>query len=712
MSKLTNLVTAHTGALGPSARLDARPRRGRRSRVGASCLGLVLLIVLLGGAHAEAASAAAVTITPSSDTVTDKTMTVTIAGSTEVNRSLYAYVQAGSQTCPSTAAANNGSSLISYGSDYLSAGAFNRSYTYTPASTGTYTVCSYVTTSAAQAPAATARATFTARAGTATVTVTPSDDPVIDKTMTVTIAGSTEVNRSLYAYVQAGSQTCPSSAAANNGSSLISYGSDYLSAGAFDRSYTYTPASTGTYTVCSYVTETASAAPEGATSQTFDVRQAKATATLTLAATPRQNASATINVAGNTEVNRSLYLYLQSSGPCAATAAGNTGASLISYDSDWLSAGSFDRNISFTPFTAGASTICAYVTKSSSASPDGVAALATSVAPDPNARPVGPGPAPTDSDETLDVGPVAPDLQSPADAASGVLLRPVFRWAGAVDRGGRDDRLRIQRDELDGSTTKVIDITADDYTAYEDPDSAGHQEQYTGDTAELTKVATFDSDAVTVELDDQLPPGRYSWFVMRSDDELQAYSAKRTFTVLGPRLTGLIASAKATRRASSRYPGSTTLTAKTNPYARVRIQLRRQGRENTYFFHADAHGDAYVDVPWSCGRPGGTYRALITAADQYGKTRRASVSFRPVSRARCTSMRRAEAVARRAKERRRAQRQRAADRRAAQEHASAVRRFRHNCNAVGGIVRSVQLDGSSQWVCASPFGGLLPVPGF
>lgn len=206
--------------------------------------------------------------------------------------------------------------------------------------------------------------------------------------------------------------------------------------------------------------------------------------------------------------------------------------------------------------------------------------------------------------------------------------------------------------------------------------------------------------------------GPYAWDVVRQGDRAldRATSAKRTFTVQGPRLTKLRVTTREHRGTRSKYPGYTVLTARTTAYARVRVVLCRSGRRNPYYLRADKSGRAALRVSWSCQRPGRSYRAAVQASDQYGKNLRSSVSFKPISRNRCDSMRAREEAARRSRERERAAQEREDARRAAQQDAARIRRFTNNCLAINGIPRPIQRSDGPYIVCVSPYGGLLSVP--
>jgi len=181
--------------------------------------------------------------------------------------------------------------------------------------------------------------------------------------------------------------------------------------------------------------------------------------------------------------------------------------------------------------------------------------------------------------------------------------------------------------------------------------------------------------------------------------------------VVGPPLKQLKVSTTTHRGRTSANPGYTTLKIRTTPYVKVRLSLRRAGRERQMAWHwgASAAGSARID--WSCKTSGpASYRYTVEARDEQGKVLRRSGSFRIVTRGRCNAMRAAE---RRARERRAAaerRREAAEQRRLAAEQRARTQRFIHNCYAAGGTpVRIERSYGRELW-CRAPSGGFLYIP--
>jgi hypothetical protein len=660
------------------------------------------------------AASAAATITPGADATQDKSVNLDVSGTTEVGRTLYVYIYAGATACPATASLNSGFSF-SMSPDFVFAGSFSRTYTITPTQTGSHTVCAYVTKSSTATPDGVATQTFGVRAPTASLTVTPGPDPTQDTALNIDVTGTTEVGRGLYAYVYAGRRTCPATPSLSSGNS-VSFSPDFVFAGGFSRTYTITPTQTGVHTVCAYVDSSTTATPAAIGTETFSVRKATATATVAVASAATQNSPTTIAVTGTTEVGRGLYVYVNTGFPCAVTAAADAGGGAQALSPDFVFSGSYTRTIAWSPSGSGPRRICAYVTKSPSDPPDVLGSLDLVVAPDPTAdsSPIG-NPFASDGGGSNAAVPTAVALLGPVADDAAEHLNPTFRWQTSADPAVVDT-LRIQRNEPDGTTTKLMDATTSEYTAWEGADGEDTGDGVTGDTPEIANVSEAGGIA-TLQFKDTLPPGEYSWFVTRTsrlyaEETDPVRSESRVFTVLGPRLRSLKVRTASSRGSTSKYPGQTTIDATTTPYARVKFAVRHGKRQSTFFFHTDRDGTASLPLSWTCKRPGGAYRVTVTASDQFGAVRHKAVSFRTVSRARCGQMRRREAAARRARERRRAAEQRAADRRAARRQAAEIRRYKRNCSAIGGYPTLLDRGDGMYWYCVGPFGGLITPPGF
>jgi hypothetical protein len=748
----------------------------------------ILLLSLLTATAAHAAAVASISV--SADPTEDKPVTVTISGSTDANRSLYAYVTtAGS--CAPTAASNTGGTYIgpSYG-EYELAGSYTESYTYTPTDALTYRVCAYVAQGSSSAPDAVAEQTFLPRRPQATTAIAISADPTEDKPVSVTLSGTTEVNRSLYAYVTTG--TCAPTAAANTGGSWLgpSYG-EYELAGAYSESYTYTPPDAATYRVCSYVTEGSSAAPNATADATFATRRTGATGSIAISADPVESRPLTVTVAGTTEANRSLYAYM-TTGACAPTASANTGGAWVgpSYG-EYELAGSYTESYTYTPPSAGVYRVCAYLSQGSSSAPDalvqtafavrrgaatiGIAvdrspylagtrrtasvsgtlevggSYATAVVagtvctpPEGFARtPVtGSGFSTTiDVDTaggpavsvcayafhggevyafdqvTLTLAPVPAPVLGP-DAPKGRIdsRRPTFAWAagGSVfsddfvltDREGTT-LLRVGPDGAWVPNGEEEDV--DDASDYYGEDAADEDDQ--GSRAGYDRVkgaATYRlaDGRAQVQPAQPLPPGSYRWRVERRRSDGQAATSQtEAFKIAGPQLTHLKVRVRRYPTTASAHPGFSSLRIDTTPYAYVRVQLRRAGRTKVMNVRWSAHQKGAIDLDWTCKRAGGAYAYKVTATDDDGHSRTATGTLRTITKARCAALKRSEQRARDRRAAAKRRREAAAERRRQAAARADLQRRIDNCHRIDGVARRwVWPDGSTSLVCVSPYG--------
>ena len=495
-----------------------------------------------------------------------------------------------------------------------------------------------------------------------------SGDPTEDQPVTVTVTGNSEAQRRLFVYRELGGSTC--SAAANQqytrsaARALSTVSGDVVGPGSINRSYAFTPTDAGAHRLCAYLAESDFVAPIATQTSVVGVRLPTGSLALSVSGDPTEDQPVTVTVTGNSEAQRRLFVYRELGGSTCSAAANqqytrSAARALSTVSGDVVGPGSINRSYAFTPTDAGAHRLCAYLAES-----DFVAPIATQTSvvgvrcngpcPQPPAvrNPAAPGGAGSDEDE-MRVALAAPSLAGPATAVRGEQLNPTFEWSADPTHGARYDRLRIQRNESDGSTTKLADVTAQSATSYLDVDDKVSAEGAEMDTSDIARF-TQNAGTVSVTLKTPLSPGEYSWFVLRSrpgefSDEPRDYiaSESRTFTVLGPKLTRLSARTRNKRGRTSPNPGYSVIEVKTTPFARVRYDVRRQGRRTAFFSRANRSGDSELTVSWNCDKPGGRYLVRVVASDQHGTRLKRTVRFAPVSKGHCTQMRRAEARAHR-----------------------------------------------------------------
>ncbi len=366
---------------------------------------LAVLALLFVAATPAVAQSATLSVAFSPDPTEDIAVTVTASGTADVSARLYVFAIAGSSACPSTASGLSiayelsGGGPWSGGGDAVAAGAFSRSYTYKPSDATAYRVCAYLAATPTLPPQASGTGLLMPREPVAEVAVAESSDATEEEAVTYTVTGSTEVARRLYVFATQSSSGCParvwdmSVAYELSGGGPWSGGGDPVAAGAFQRTYSYTPRDSGTVQVCAYVSESPSDTPNATGSRTTTVREPTATLTVTAPSTGTRGQPVSIAVSGDTEQARRLYVFATpGASECPARAWDLSIAYELSGGGPWsgggdaIAAGPVSRTYSFTPTQGGTRRICAYVTESSSDTPHAAAGASVEVH-DPDAPP-------------------------------------------------------------------------------------------------------------------------------------------------------------------------------------------------------------------------------------------------------------------------------------------------------------------------------------
>ena len=243
-------VTLGVGVLAPSPAVAAP-----LGTTSFSMAGLLSVAGVISPATADPADAASnsVTIEVGQHPTQDVATTITVSGETEAARKLYVYVSRESW-CESDPSNAFGTALSESGGEAISAGEFSKTYTYTPSEATTYRVCAYVDEGGYATPDASNYASFTAAMPSASVAVVVSPTLSENTPVTITVSGETEVARKLYVYVSRESW-CESDPSNAFGTALSESGGEAISAGEFNKTYSYTPSQTATYMVCAYVDE-------------------------------------------------------------------------------------------------------------------------------------------------------------------------------------------------------------------------------------------------------------------------------------------------------------------------------------------------------------------------------------------------------------------------------------------------------------------------
>jgi hypothetical protein len=219
----------------------------------AGSLGGATIAVLVFSANAHAAS---VTLSASGNPVAGAPMTITAAGVVEEGTLLFAEVEppgSFSGGCQ-TAYPGFGTRLSAYSGDAAGPGNFAKSYTYTPPSAGSYRLCGYLDKSSYETPAATSSGSFYVEAPTGALALTVSPSTANNnQPVTIAASGTTNTAARLVVGVRSLAECSPTTFNTYVGTELNSTGGDPVGPGAFAKAYTYTPTSSGTASVCGFL---------------------------------------------------------------------------------------------------------------------------------------------------------------------------------------------------------------------------------------------------------------------------------------------------------------------------------------------------------------------------------------------------------------------------------------------------------------------------
>ena len=484
---------------------------------------------------------------------------------------------------------------------------------------------------------------------------------------------------------------------------------DAIPTGDFSRQYTFTPASSGSYRICTYVAEGITITPNATSSTVINVRTPSASfQPLGVSTDPTEEEPVTITVSGATEANRTLYVLVMDSGyTCSSLAYGNytatelSGSSPSSMDGDAIPAGNFSRQYTFKAGGASSYRVCAYVAEGITNTPNGKGeGLASQETPNGGGSLPDPGGASLPGGIPPEVvrawrNDNLPRLTAPGPSAvarPGLRIR--FSWQ---TRSGVSDELLVRDNRADRFV--VQDSVVRDQ---EDASQEGFP------------IAVQKGGSVAADFLEGLRPGDYEWWIRRtatSGQDLLIDSEHRKLRVQTNKVRRLRVITKSIRGKSSGQPGYTRLTIYSTPWTRSRMELKRAGRKVVDSSVPTRRSVRRLRIDWSCRAPGGTYAYLVTATDDFGTARRVRGRFPTVTSSWCRAKKAAERRARIERVRRRQARERA-EREAERQRYERARRayernWRNDCSAVGGI--AAQLS-NGVWICRSRSGGVLAFP--
>jgi hypothetical protein len=284
------------------------PAIGRRLRWLAVC-SVVGLAALAAPAGAFAADSVSLSIDdPVNGVPTQIHVATTAAAATQL---FITYKKsASSAVCAPTASTDKGTK-ISY-DPAIPAGTGTIAIPYTFKVTGTYLFCSWLAPSSSASATASAAQSVSIRTIKASLSIAASPtQPVSGTSVTITMAGSSELSEVLYAksrLLPGGGSTCSSTASPDKGAQLG--GSGKTVKGSYSQAFKTTFSSAGSWLVCGWLAPGGSSTPIAAGSLVVVVRNP--TETLALSADPQSGGQAgtlvTVKATGISEFGRNLYL--------------------------------------------------------------------------------------------------------------------------------------------------------------------------------------------------------------------------------------------------------------------------------------------------------------------------------------------------------------------------------------------------------------------
>jgi hypothetical protein len=218
------------------------------------------LLGLIGSALAHADS---LEVSHGSNPIQDVSLSIKISGVTSGNNQLFVFVDEGTVACPMEPDANSGVGLM--GEEAISPGPFIKEYSYTPEKIGSYTVCAYLSSEGFSVASVIGSTSFVTVMPTASIGVSLSTASSANTPVDVTLTGTTQVARKLLLFINEGTRPCPNDPEGNG--PLLSTLS--LLPGSFNTSFSFTPNESTAYTVCAYIDEDESYAPNAIGTASF-----------------------------------------------------------------------------------------------------------------------------------------------------------------------------------------------------------------------------------------------------------------------------------------------------------------------------------------------------------------------------------------------------------------------------------------------------------
>jgi hypothetical protein len=570
---------------------------------------------LLSFAVPSLAQAESLEISESAEPTQDVPVSIKVSGIADGHHNLYVFVNTYGG-CSATPRYDGGSTLAI--GTVLSAGSFEKTYSYTPTGVQKYTVCAYLDENEFASPAVTAESGFEAATPAASAVIEISGKLTQGIPMKIKVAGTTEVARQLYVFVNTYGG-CSATPRYDGGAALADGTS--ISAGSYSGEYSYTPTSIQSYTVCVYVDEDEFATPDATATGSFTAGTPAASVSISVSPSSSENGPVSIKVSGTTEVASHLYVLVNEFGGCSATPRYDGGSSLAGGTS--IGAGAWNDEYSYTPTYTATYSVCGYVDENEFATPYA-----------------------SGSATFTNVTPKTREEEAAKNAETAALAA--------------EEAARVKKDQEEAAKRK-----------YEEEAPVREAAE------EKANIARYNAEIAAAK----------------------AAAHKRPVKHLTVR-------AVAHSGHSKNAPGYTNLDLNTSPYTHITIRLARYGHVTEHLEWGGSSMAVAMVIPWSCKSPGSTYSYTVTAKSNVGRAITRRGHFTPVSVSRCHEY---EAQEREAQERHEHE-VIAGYEREAREERERRERYESNCRKLGGEPVELNVGGEYRIYCKAPGGGTIPVP--
>jgi hypothetical protein len=559
------------------------------------------------------------------------------------------------------------------------------------------------------------------------IEISHSANPTQDIPVSITVSGTADGNHKLYAYVNESESACPTDPFFNTGKTLV--GGEALGSGSFSKEYSFTPPTVTSYTVCAYLDESGFGTPDATNNQSFSATLPSGSLAVEVSTNPTQDVPLTVKVSGTSEVAQKLYVYVdEGSGPCPTDPYFNTGTTLAGGEA--ISAGSFGKEYSYSPTSQTSYIVCAYIDEGgfatanatanagfTTALPSGSVAVALSPTATENGvisitvsgsievprklyvyADEGGGPCPTDpyfntgkslaGGEAIGAGSFSKSYSyTPTNTSTYIVC-------AYIDEGG------FATADATGSATFT------NVTPQTRAEESARAAQKAAHEAERAAEVKKEQEAAAKEKYEAEAPARKAAKEAAEEAKYAAEVAAAKARAHKTPVKHLSVKAAAHAGHSSSDPGYTNLDITTSPYVHVVVKLSRYGHSTEHFEWGSHSTEVAEVIRWTCRSPGGTYRYVVTAKSNVGKTLTRTGHFSPVRIGRCHEYETQEAQARERREREVI----AGYEQEAREEQERRERYDTNCRKLGGEPVSLNVGNEYRIYCKAPGGGTIPVP--